>query len=212
MSWTLLFSTTLTLILVIDPFGNLAGFHAILSTCPPEKRRPTLIRELLIALTALLLFLFTGPYIMRALHLQTPSLGISGAILLFIIALGMVFPAKSTLSTEDAQDPFIVPLAIPLIAGPSTFILLLLYSQRYSEQMLTITTATILAWLFSACVLLLATYVMRYLGRKGTRALERLMGMVLIILSVQMFLDGLDLWHNSQSPAGVDEVKTMANG
>lgn len=200
MDFALLLSTTLTLVLVIDPFGNLAGFHSILSTCPPEKRLPTLVRELLIALIALLLFLFGGPYVMKLLHLQTPSLGISGAILLFIIALGMVFPSKSLLTEEESQDPFIVPLAIPLIAGPSAFILLLLYSQRYHSQLFTITLATLIAWLFSAIVLLLSSLLMRFLGKKGTRALERLMGMILIILAVQMFLDGLDLWKIAQIP------------
>lgn len=187
----LILTTAVTLFIVLDPFGNLAVFHTVLSTCPEERRGRVLMRELLIALFVLMLFLFCGQPILSFLHLDESTLLISGGLILFLVSLGMVFPAKSVLGGEDNDEPFIVPLAIPFVAGPSALILLLLFSRQHGNHIGEIAIATFAAWLISAVILFASPFFMRFLGRKGTRALERLMGMLLVIISVQMFMDGL---------------------
>ena len=187
----LILATAVTLFIVIDPFGNLAVFHTVLSGCPEKDRTRILIREMLIALLVMMLFLFFGQAILNFLALKTSTLQITSGVLLFIISLGMIFPAKSVIGGESDDEPFIVPLAIPLVAGPSTLILLLLLSSQHGDQMLQIASATLLAWSASSIILLASPLFMRYLGRKGSRALERLMGMLLVMIAIQLFLDGV---------------------
>lgn len=187
----LVLSSAVTLFIVLDPFGNLAVFNAVLSSQPEEKRHGILVRELAFALVILMFFLFCGTPVLDFLSLQQSTLRISGGLILFLISLGMVFPAKSVLGGDEDEEPFIVPLAIPLIAGPSAIIYLLLLSYQHAHVIGSIAAATFLAWLASAVILLASPFFMRILGRKGTRALERLMGMILVMISVQMFMDGL---------------------
>jgi multiple antibiotic resistance protein len=184
-------TTALTLFLVLDPFGNMVIFHTILSRLPPEKRRKVLIRELLIAFAVLLFFLLAGAPILATLGIRPSTLSISGGILLFLIALGMVFPNKSILQDGDESEPFIVPLAVPMMAGPSAIALLLLLATKYSGHLWDSVAAVTLAWAVSAAILLVSSRILRLLGHKGTQAMERLMGLILILISVQMFLDGL---------------------
>lgn len=184
-------STALTLFLVLDPFGNMVLFHSVLSRVPEEKRRRVLVRELLIALAILMVFLLAGPLILSTLGIRPSTLSISGGILLFLIALGMVFPAKSLLLDDDMEEPFIVPLAVPMMAGPSAIALLLLLASKYPGQTVGAVVAVAVAWAASAVILLVSPRLLRLLGNKGTRAMERLMGLLLILISVQMFLDGV---------------------
>lgn len=186
-------STALTLFLVLDPFGNIPLFHSILSRVPEERRRRVLIRELLIALVILMIFLFAGPSILSTLGIRSSTLNVSGGILLFLIALGMVFPSKSMFVEQENDEPFIVPLAVPLMVGPSSIALVLLLASKYPEQLLSSALAVAIAWVGSAAVLLLAPLLLRVLGTKGTRAMERLMGLLLTLIAVQMFLDGIGL-------------------
>lgn len=187
----LILTTTVILFIVLDPFGNLAVFNAVLSSQPEEKRRGIIIRELTIALMVLMLFLFCGGALLDFLGLQQSTLRISGGVILFLVSLGMVFPAKSVLEGEGNEEPFIVPLAIPLLAGPSALILLILLSQQHADAKTEITIATFLAWALSAVILLSSPFFIRVFGKKGIRVLERLMGMLLIMVSVQMFMDGV---------------------
>ncbi len=194
-------STALTLFLVLDPFGNIPLFHSILSRVPAERRRPVLIRELLIALVILMVFLFAGPLVLSTLGIRSSTLSISGGILLFLIALGMVFPSKSLFIDEDDDEPFIVPLAVPLMVGPSSIALILVLATKHPEETASSALAVAIAWAGSAAVLLLSPLFLRFLGSKGTRAMERLMGLLLIMIAVQMFLDGIGLINpTSQIP------------
>ncbi len=186
-----LLALSVTLFLVLDPFGNAAVFHSVLSKVPEERRRRVLVRELLIALGLLLGFLFLGKHLLGFLGLRPATLSISGGILLFLIALGMVFPSHSMLGETVDEEPFIVPLAVPLMAGPSTLALILLTSSKYPDATASIALAVGAAWLVSSIILLLAPALLKLLGSKGTRALERLMGLLLILVAVQMFLDGV---------------------
>lgn len=187
----LILTTAITLFIVLDPFGNLAVFNTVLSNCPEEKRGRILLREQLIALFILMFFLFCGQPILDFLHLQQSTLRMSGGLILFLVALGMVFPTKSVLGGESDEEPLIVPLAIPLVAGPSALILMMLFARQHDQQIGHIAAATCAAWLASALILGASPFFLKFLGKKGLRALERLMGMVLIMISMQMFLDGL---------------------
>jgi multiple antibiotic resistance protein len=190
-------TTALTLFIVFDPFGNIPAFHAVLSRVAEGQRRRIIARELVIALIILSLFLVTGNRVLGVLGLQESAIRISGAIILFLIALGMVFPARSMMGGEAEEDPFIVPLAVPLIAGPSAIALLLLLSSKYPSQLPEAFGALFAAWSGTALILLASGPIMRWMGRRGTRALERLMGMLLVMIAVQMFLDGLAALHPS---------------
>jgi len=185
---------------VLDPFGNAAIFHSVLSKIPEERRRKVLLRELLFALAILLGFLFLGKHMLAFLGVRPATLSISGGILLFLIALGMVFPTRSMLGETGDEEPFIVPLAVPLMAGPSSIALVLLTSSKYPEAIGSIALAITAAWLVSSAILLLSPALLRLLGTKGTRALERLMGLLLILVAVQMFLDGVTTYSASSAP------------
>jgi len=189
-----------TLFLVLDPFGNAPIFHGILSKIPERRRRPVLVRELLIALFLLLAFLFIGKHLLGFLGVRPATLSISGGILLFLIALGMVFPTRSVLGETGDDEPFIVPLAVPLMAGPSSIALVLLTASKYPDALAPIALAVGAAWLASSVFLLLSPYVLKLMGTKGTRALERLMGLLLILVAVQMFLDGVTTYSAASVP------------
>ena len=189
-----------TLFLVLDPFGNAAIFHAVLSKIPENRRRAVLMRELLFALVILLGFLFMGKHLLGFLGLRPATLSISGGILLFLIALGMVFPTRSVLGENSDEEPFIVPLAVPLMAGPSSIALILLTASKYPSSIGQIALAVTGAWLVSSVILLLSPALLRLMGTKGTRALERLMGLLLILVAVQMFLDGVSTYSASSVP------------
>ncbi len=188
-----IFSTALLLFLVIDPIGNIPAFVFILQSVPPEKHQRVIIRELLIALVALVAFLFLGKYIIAALQVSRASLGAAGGIILFLIALRMIFPVPKGVFGEEADlgEPFIVPLAIPLIAGPAAMATLMLLMARQSANWRGWLLALLLAWSVSGLILLSADRLSRLLGRRTLIAIERLMGLILTVVAVQMLLDGV---------------------
>lgn len=185
-----IFSAVVTLLLIMDPLGNIPLFLSALKDVRPERRRWVLVREILFAYVVLLVFLFLGKYILRVLGLQEETISIGGGIVLFIIALRMIFPPeKGALSDVPEGEPFLVPLAIPLTAGPSTLAaLLLLRSGPISTLELLI--ALTVAWALTAVILLSSTLLYRLLKQRGLIAMERLMGMLLVMLAVQMFMSG----------------------
>jgi multiple antibiotic resistance protein len=185
-------SVSVTLFLIMDPFGNIPVFFPILERVPPERRRKVLIRELVLALAFIVAFIFLGRYVMNFLGLKEESVSIAGGIILFLIALRMVFPSgRSQLESEFEGEPLLVPLAVPLIAGPSLLAVLLLFSTAGPGGLLDLLIAALIAWVGTFVVLLSSTYVLRFLSRRGVVAVERLMGMILVALAVQLFLDGL---------------------
>lgn len=182
----------LLLFIVLDPFGNLVMINSLLSNLEPRKRRLVMLRESLIAMVILLSAVFAGGPIMAALGLKPYALGISGGIVLFMIAMGMVFPARRVVDEEDVGDPVIVPIAMPFIAGPSTISLILLLAEKNNRWM--VFNAVLIAGLISAMILTLSPAIYAFLGDRGARAMERLMGMLLVMMSVQMVLDGIQAY------------------
>ncbi|MBS1791349.1 MAG: YhgN family NAAT transporter [Acidobacteria bacterium] len=181
-----------TLFLIMDPLGNVPVFISMLKNVAPERRRLVLIRELVIAYLVMLLFLISGQHLLKFLNLKQESISIAGGIVLFLIAIRMIFPQEGGIMGEQTEgEPFIVPLAIPLVAGPSTLAALLLMAQSAPKRMTSWVLALTAAWVVTALILLASPLFFRLLRQRGLTAMERLMGMLLVMMSVQMFLNGL---------------------
>ena len=184
-------SAGILLFLIMDPLGNIPFFLSLLKNVAPERRRLVLIRELIIALVVLFFFLFSGKYLLSALQLKAESVSIAGGIVLFLIGIRMIFPSRDGIFGGDIDtEPFIVPMAIPAVAGPSTMAAVLLLANGNPGRTVDWSIALFLAWLATSVLLISSTYLYRWLGASVLVALERLMGMLLVALSVQMFLDG----------------------
>lgn len=187
-----LLSAVVTLFLIMDPLGNIPVFLAVLREVSPERRRTVLLREILFAYGVLLAFLFLGHHLLRFLNLEQETISIAGGIVLFLIALRMIFPPEGGMLGETPEgEPFVVPLAIPLIAGPSTLAALLLLQQTNPDNMFPLLAATTIAWAISGIILLASPFFYRVLRQRGLIAMERLMGMLLVMVAVQMLMDGL---------------------
>ncbi len=186
-------STVLIMFFIMDPLGNVPIFLSVLKGVKPERRRSILIRELVISLIVLLIFFFVGKYVMSLLHLTQESISISGGLILLIIALKMIFPQKQELSEQSNEEPFIVPLAIPLIAGPSVFAVILLLPQTPVMTLILNLCAMLTAWGISSVILACSTNLYKILKVRGLLAMEKLMGMLLVILATQMLIDGLKM-------------------
>ena len=185
-------SAALLLFLILDPLGNIPVFLSLLEPLPAKRRRLVLIRELLIALVVLFIFLWAGRYVLAAMHLRQESVSIAGGIVLFLIGLKMIFPSPEGMFGEKPEgEPFIVPMAIPLVAGPSGMAAVMLFSTQYPDRMLDWSLALFVAWLGTAVILFSATSLYKLLGKPVLIAVERLMGMLLVAISVQMLLDGV---------------------
>ncbi|WP_113906905.1 YhgN family NAAT transporter [Aliidiomarina celeris] len=187
-----IWTASITLLLIMNPLGNLPIFISVLRHVEPKRRKVVLARELIFALIFMLIFLFLGSSLLSSLGLKQEAVGIAGGIILFIIALRMIFPQPGgVLGLPAGEEPFIVPLAIPLISGPSLLASLILLANQAPDRMVDWTIAAVAAWVISSTVLMFSSVFLRALGQRGLNAIERLMGMILIMISVQMFLDGI---------------------
>ncbi len=184
------FSAGIALFLVLDPIGNVPFFLSVLSRVPPERRQRVLLRELMIAYATLVGFLFLGRYFVAFLRLKQESISVAGGVILFLIALRMVFPKHDPDREGGDREPLVVPLAIPGVAGPSALAMLLLLSNSQPHRQMEWLIALTAAWSITAIVLLASPLIYRLLKESGLAAMERLMGMILVAMAVQMFLDG----------------------
>lgn len=188
-----LYSATITLILIMDPLGNIPLFLSVLNNVQPKKRQRIILRETFIAFIILILFLFFGKYILEGMHISEPALQIAGGIILFLIAIRMIFPPGDQHDkTRQVGEPFIVPLAVPLIAGPSTMTMVMLLANQAPNNIGRWFIALTIAWLITTLILLFADFLRKILGERGLIAIERLMGMILTTMAVQMFLSGFE--------------------
>lgn len=185
-------SVSVTLFLIMDPFGNIPIFLPILEKVPRERRRIVLARELIFALLIIALFTLSGSWVMAFLGLNRESVSVAGGIILFLIAIRMVFPRhEADAHAEFEGEPFLVPMAVPLVSGPSLLAALLLFSSTGSLGVGGLLVAAVGAWVVTFIVLYLSTYIADLLTKRGLAAIERLMGMILVAVAVQLFLDGL---------------------
>ncbi|GAA4028385.1 MarC family protein [Actimicrobium antarcticum] len=193
------FQAFILLLLVTDPFGNVPLFVSALRMVPRERRWRVVVRECLIAFLLLLLFMFFGRHFLAALQLSEIALRIGGGVILFLIALRMVFPQPGGLlgDTESDHEPFIVPLAIPALAGPSALATVLLFSSDNTSEILlhvAALSAVAVVWLV---VLLGAERLQQLLGQRAMLAFERLMGLILTAMAVEMLLAGIRAYVRS---------------
>jgi multiple antibiotic resistance protein len=194
-----LLSAVVTLFLVMDPLGNVPLFLSILKTVTPERRRIVLLREIGFAYVVLVTFFLVGEYLLRFLGLEQQAVSIAGGIVLFLIALRTIFPGEGGLAGPSLEgEPFVVPLAIPLLAGPSTLATVLLLQSATPSSPGRLILALTIAWGVSGAILLSSTFLYRVLRERKLIAMERLMGMLLVMVAVQMLLNGVQVFMRQQ--------------
>lgn len=185
-----IFKIALSLWILMDPIGNIPIFISVLKDVDHKKQKLIILRELLIALAIIIAFYFVGDFLLSALGVTQDSVMISGGLILFLIAIKMIFPVEEVEEKQKKEkEPFIVPLAVPLVAGPAILAAVMIYSKQVST--FTTISAIIIAWIGSALILLPSLFIRKLLGPRGIIACERLMGLILTLISVQMFLHGI---------------------
>ncbi len=183
-----------TFFIIMDSIGNIPLYLSLLHRFPEKKRRKIIVREMLIALGVILLFAFLGNEFLELLHVKQSTVGIAGGVILFIIALQMIFPNKDEkLSLKAGEDPFIVPLAVPFVAGPAILGAVMIYADQL-EDFTTMTSALLIAWGASLIVLLSSSLLARLVGKQVLIAGERLMGFVMTLIALNLLTDGLALF------------------
>ena len=183
-------SATILLVLITDPIGNIPIFANALKHVSPQRRPWVILREIMIAFMLLLTFMFVGEGFLRVMNLSELALQIGGGVILFLIALRMVFPPPANPDAEQWQEPLIVPLAIPAIAGPSALATVLLLVSQQPEKRIEWIGALCVTMVISAVVLVSAERIQRVIGSRLVTAVERLMGLVLVSVSIEMMLRG----------------------
>ena len=186
-------SAFVLLLLVLDPFGSLPIFISVLRGVPPQRRTAIALREVAIAFAVLLLFMVGGQGFLSLMRLSERSLEVAGGVILLIIAIRMIFAGGGEIYAADGsgREPFIFPLAVPLLAGPSAMATVLLLASRQPARLMEWVAALTVAMVVSGAVLLLAGRIRRLLGDSVVSALEKLMGLVLTAIAVEMILAGL---------------------
>lgn len=184
-------SATVLLLFITDPLGNIPIFANALRGVAPERRVRVILREVLIAFGLLLAFMFMGDAFLRLMNLSDLSLQIAGGVVLFLIALRMIFPPPAAAQVAEAREPLIVPLAVPALAGPSALATVMLLVSRAPERRLEWVAALTVTMAVCAVVLVLAERIQRIVGERVVSAFERLMGLILVAISVEMLLRGL---------------------
>jgi len=181
-----------TLFLLMDPIGNIPLFISTLKEIDRKRQRFIILRELFIALGVMIFFNYLGDALLKGLEIDQFTVLISGGIILFILALKMIFPSykEPDVAGPQSKEPLIVPLAIPLVAGPATLAMIMLYSRQEPNNFYSISAIGI-AWALSTIILLSAPTLMRILGWRGIIATERLMGLLITMVAIQMFFQGI---------------------
>jgi multiple antibiotic resistance protein len=190
-------SAAFLLFLVMDPIGNIPVFLSALKDVDRSRRRKIVIRELCVALLVLIFFLFFGRTLLSILKVSEPSLSIAGGIILFLISVRMIFTiSEGMFGANPTGEPFIVPLAIPLVAGPSAMTMVIVLATRDPHRWPVWLMSLTCAWTATAIILLMSSRLSELLGERVLLAMERLMGMLLTIIAVEMFLSGVHQFWN----------------
>ncbi len=187
-----LLSAFVLLFLLLDPLGNLPLVSSLLKQVAPARRPLVIVRECLIAYVVLVAFMFGGQSFLKLMHLTELSLSIAGGVILFMVAIRMVFKSGEGMMGETSEkEPFIVPLAIPLIAGPSALATVMLMVSRDPAKMWIWIGALTAAMVVTATILALSEKIAKILGNRAMEAIERLMGLILTAIAIEMLLAGL---------------------
>ena len=189
MSW---FTASALLFLVMDPIGNIPFFLSCLKNVEPKRRARIIFREMCVGLVLIMAMLFGGQYLMSLFDLSEESLSIAGGVILFLIALKMIFSEGEGLFNPKIEgEPFIVPMATPLVAGPSLMATITLFMTKEPDRWMEWTFACLAAWLVSSIILTSSGYLSRFLGPRFLSAVESLMGLLLTAVAVEMFIKGV---------------------
>jgi multiple antibiotic resistance protein len=182
----------------MDPLGNIPIYIAILQKIETHRRIKIIFREKLIALLIILLFAYFGDDFLKALNISHETIFLAGGIVLFVMSLKLLFPENGSLldSLSIEGEPLIFPLAIPLVAGPSVLAAVMIYSHQL-ESLTSLFGAIGIAWIASTFILLGSTMLQKYLGIRGLKALERLMGLILMLIAINMFLKGVIIFQTT---------------
>jgi multiple antibiotic resistance protein len=194
----LILSTALSLFILMDAIGNIPLFLTFLKDVSPKRQRWVILREMLIALGIIIAFTFLGDYILAIIGVSQDAAQVSGSIILFLIALRMIFPSQQDYENDNPheREPFIVPLAIPFVAGPAVIAAVMLYSHQQVIHRWSTILAILIAWSATTVILICSSSLQKILGRRGIIASERLMGLVLTLIAVEMFLKGISAYFN----------------
>jgi len=184
-------STVILLSLVTDPFGNVPLVNAMLAGVPPARRRLVIARECTLAFAILLVFMLAGRELLDVMHLSETSLSIAGGVILFMIAIRMVFADPEPFGPHGKGEPMIVPLAVPLIAGPSALATVILMATREPGKLGMLAAALTVTMVLAAIVLMTGDQLQRWMGDKAMQAVERLTGLILTAIAVEMLLGGI---------------------
>lgn len=187
------FQTAVMLFLILNPLGNIPAYVGILRLYSPQEYRQIVLREMFLGLGILLIFLFFGAKILGLLHVSTIALSIAGGVILFMVALKMVFSSSDPADAKRTKEPFLVPLAFPLFSGPSSITMIIITRGTPGASLWGLLLAALIAWLPAALILLSGRYIEKILGNKVLDALESLMGFLLTVVAVQMLINGLGL-------------------
>ena len=183
-------SIATSIFFVLNATGQIPLFLALLGRFEQKKQLQIITRELLIALALLLLFTFFGDWILEMLGISQAIIAVAGGTLLFLISLGMIFPKKKEPQEELAQEPLIIPLAIPVITGPGAISTVMMFAHETGNSMM-VAAAAFTAWLPSLAILLLGSYIKNLLGDRGLVAVERLGGMLVCLIGINMLTSGI---------------------
>ncbi|MGE0071961.1 MAG: MarC family protein [Thiomonas sp.] len=186
-------SAFVLLLLILDPFGNLPFFIAVMRKLPPQRRLPVALREIAIAYLVLLVFMFGGHGFLRLMNLSQPSIEVAGGVILLLVAIKMIFSTTSEIfgGGEGGREPLIFPLAVPLLAGPSALATVLLLASRQPGEIWTWVGALSTAVFVTGGLLLMSEVLLKWLGDSVMNAAEKLMGLILTAIAVNMLLSGI---------------------
>lgn len=192
-----IFTIAFTFFLIVNPIGNSPAIIALIKDFDFSRQRHIALRETMIALVLALFFQYFGSLFLKSLNIQPYSLTITGGILLLCVAMSMIFSlSHDTETKQNKAEPFIVPIAMPILAGPGLFATIMIFAQN-EQNNLKITVSLLLAWIGITIVMAFAPYLQKILGKRGLAGLEQLMGMILLLISIDLIVKGSGLLYQS---------------
>ena len=195
-------SAFVTFLVVIDPPGCAPIFAGLTRGATPAHRRGMALRSVLIAAGILLFFALLGEDLLRALGISLSAFRVAGGIMLFLIAVDMVFERRTErrenraqeVSASEVEDISVFPMAIPMIAGPGSIasVMLLMARSEGLAQSLVVLGALLATLVLTLVALLASGLLMRLLGHRMEAMITRILGVILAALAAQFVLDGIE--------------------